>query len=135
MFNHCIRCKCKTCTDADRELDKLTRAKSRLATWKALTSEAYISLSTKDPVLSAFLTSHEVCHISKQEAHYKVFYLKCNVILRLSINDSQTFIISYLYFSISSNHRFQIPFFDKRVSMNSDTKYKLLFDHISFMMT
>ena len=84
---YCFRCKCKTCTDADRELDKLTRAKSRLATWKALTSEAHISLSTKDPVLSAFLTSHEVSHISKHEAHYKVnlFHLKYN--LRLCFVD------------------------------------------------
>ena len=58
-------------------MDELTRSKSRLTVWKALASEAFISLSTRDPVLSAFLTCNEIHQISNQEVHYKVKYSFC----------------------------------------------------------
>ena len=77
----CFRCECNACQGENRELDRLTRAKSRLAAWKALTSEAYISLSTSDPILAAFLTSHDVSHVSRQEVQYKVIILETMVIV------------------------------------------------------
>ena len=60
---------------AANTIDELTRAKSRLATWKAMASEAYVSLSSRDPVLTAFLTCDQIDRISNLEVHYKVSIL------------------------------------------------------------
>jgi hypothetical protein len=53
---HKCHCPCKDCLDAAR-LDELKFARSRLNAYRALSSEAYISLSSDDPILTSFSTA------------------------------------------------------------------------------
>ena len=67
----CMECKGKT------EFDELRFAKSRLNAYRGLASEAYISLSSKDPILTAFELGQELREVAKAEKYFKVRILSC----------------------------------------------------------
>jgi len=54
------------------KFDQLRSAKYRLNAYRGLASEAYISLSSKDPILNAFQLSKELKNLSKDEKYFKV---------------------------------------------------------------
>jgi hypothetical protein len=57
------------------ERDALRRSRARLNAYKGLSSEAYISLTSKDPILTAFELSEELTHLSHVEKHFRSEYL------------------------------------------------------------
>ena len=54
------------------KFDQLRSAKYRLNAYRGMASDAYISLSSKDPILTAFQLSKELTNLSKQEKYFKV---------------------------------------------------------------
>ena len=68
---HKYNCVCSDC-QGKHSLDELKFAKWRLNTFKGLASEAYISLSSKDPILTAFELSEELRELATCEKHYRV---------------------------------------------------------------
>jgi transient receptor potential cation channel subfamily C protein 4 len=59
-----------------RKEDSLRYSKSRLNAYKALASPSLISLSSKDPILTAFQLSWELRRLSRIENEYKDDYEK-----------------------------------------------------------
>jgi transient receptor potential cation channel subfamily C protein 4 len=72
---HDVRCSCHTCISARSE-DSLKYSKSRVNAYKALASPSLISLSSKDPILTAFQLSWELKRLSKIENEFKFDYEK-----------------------------------------------------------
>lgn len=70
---HHYYCNCQECANK-LEFDQLRLAKTRLNAYKGLASGAYISLSSKDPVLTAFELARELRQVAKVEKYYKVRY-------------------------------------------------------------
>ena len=70
-----MRCSCQTCISARSE-DSLKYSKSRVNAYKALASPSLISLSSKDPILTAFQLSWELKRLSKIENEFKFDYEK-----------------------------------------------------------
>ncbi|XP_063439378.1 short transient receptor potential channel 7-like [Mytilus trossulus] len=70
---HKFQCACQECTNK-MKFDKLRSAKYRLNAYRGLASEAYISLSSKDPILTAFELGAEVKHLSRVEKYFKREY-------------------------------------------------------------
>lgn len=70
---HKFQCACQECTNK-MKFDKLRSAKYRLNAYRGLASEAYISLSSKDPILTAFELGAEVKHLSRLEKYFKREY-------------------------------------------------------------
>ena len=68
---HVYNCECHHCK-AKVALDELRYAKSRLNAYKGMASEAYISLSSDDPILTAFQLRQELRHVASKEKHYRV---------------------------------------------------------------
>ena len=68
---HHYYCNCQECSNK-LEFDQLRLAKTRLNAYKGLSSGAYISLSSKDPILTAFELARELRAVSKVEKYYKV---------------------------------------------------------------
>jgi hypothetical protein len=68
---HKCHCPCKDCLDAAR-LDELKFARSRLNAYRALSSEAYISLSSDDPILTSFRLRRELQQVADEEKYYTV---------------------------------------------------------------
>ncbi|KAH9502966.1 Short transient receptor putative channel 6 [Bulinus truncatus] len=56
------------------KFDQLRLAKYRLNAYRGLASEAYISLSSKDPILTAFELAAELRRLSRVEKHFKREY-------------------------------------------------------------
>lgn len=81
---HEYSCKCHQCK-AKVALDELRYAKSRLNAYKGLSSEAYISLSSDDPVLTAFELGQELRHVAAREKHYRVGYISSFLLLLCAI--------------------------------------------------
>nr|KAG5713048.1 hypothetical protein BaRGS_021842 [Batillaria attramentaria] len=71
---HHYYCSCQECANK-LEFDQLRLAKTRLNAYKGLASGAYISLSSKDPVLTAFELARELRRVAKVEKYYKTDYL------------------------------------------------------------
>jgi transient receptor potential cation channel subfamily C protein 6 len=73
---HDFNCKCTECLNKFK-FDSLRHAQSRLNAYRGLTSEAYISLASIDPILTAFDLSHELGILAEKEKFFKVdfFYL------------------------------------------------------------
>jgi len=63
---HCLCDDCRTQTNND----ELKFARSRLNSYRALASEAYLSLSTDDPILASFRLRRELLQIAKEEKYY-----------------------------------------------------------------
>ena len=79
---HKFGCLCQECVNK-MKFDQLRSAKYRLNAYRGLASEAYISLSSKDPVLTAFQLSKELRNLSRNEKYFKVGTL---VYVKLSRN-------------------------------------------------
>ncbi|XP_785826.3 short transient receptor potential channel 3 [Strongylocentrotus purpuratus] len=70
---HAIFCSCKDCTEA-KENDPLLRSLAGLHTYQALGSEAYICLTSHDPILTAFLLSEKLTELASIEKEFKNEY-------------------------------------------------------------
>ena len=70
-----MRCSCQTCITTRSE-DSLKYSKSRVNAYRALSSPSLISLSSKDPILTAFQLSWELKRLSRIENEFKVDYEK-----------------------------------------------------------
>ena len=68
---HHYYCNCQECSNK-LEYDQLRLAKTRLNAYKGQSSGAYISLSSKDPILTAFELARELRAVAKVEKYYKV---------------------------------------------------------------
>ena len=73
---HPYDCKCNVCKESMRG-DELRFARARLNSFLGLGSEAYISLSSDDPILTAFLLGNELRRVAEKEKYYKV--RRCDV--------------------------------------------------------
>ncbi|KAI8790073.1 short transient receptor potential channel 3 [Biomphalaria glabrata] len=73
MKPHKFSCACQECRNK-MKFDQLRLAKYRLNAYKGLASEAYISLSSKDPILTAFELAAELRRLSRVEKHFKSEY-------------------------------------------------------------
>ena len=82
---HHYYCNCQECSNK-LEFDQLRLAKTRLNAYRGLCSGAYISLSSKDPILTAFELARELRGVAKVEKYYKVralLYLHCIIVRNL----------------------------------------------------
>lgn len=68
---HHFNCGCENCV-AQIQYDRLRSAKSRLNSYRGLASEAYISLSSKDPILTAFQLSDEIQELIDSQKFFRV---------------------------------------------------------------
>ncbi|KAL8589975.1 hypothetical protein ACOMHN_007001 [Nucella lapillus] len=71
---HKFSCGCQECRNK-MKFDQLRLAKYRLNAYRGLASEAYISLSSKDPIYTAFELGSELKRLSRVEKHFKADYL------------------------------------------------------------
>lgn len=72
---HHYYCNCQECSNK-LEFDELRLAKTRLNAYKGLASCTYISLTSEDPVLTAFELAKELRYVSTIEKSFKVFMLE-----------------------------------------------------------
>ncbi|GAB1602659.1 short transient receptor potential channel 6-like, partial [Argonauta hians] len=70
---HKYNCQCTECMNRVK-FDHLRAAKMRLNTYKGLASEAYITLSSKDPILRAFTLSKELRSMANTQKFFKKDY-------------------------------------------------------------
>ena len=68
---HHYYCNCQECSNK-LVFDQLRLAKTRLNAYRGLASSAYISLSSNDPILTAFELARELRCVAKVEKYYKV---------------------------------------------------------------
>ena len=70
---HALSCSCHRC---EREMaeDSLRHSLLRIHTYRALTSPAWVSLTSSDPVLTAFKMSWELEHLAMRENEFKDLY-------------------------------------------------------------
>lgn len=68
---HVPSCQCNYCKNR-RKFDPLKHSKSAIHTYRALGSPAYISLTSNDPILTAFLLSEELSQLARTEKEFKV---------------------------------------------------------------
>ena len=71
---HDFHCKCNECINRFK-FDSLRHAQSRLNAYRGLASEAYISLASIDPILTAFELGHELRILSRKEKYFKNEYI------------------------------------------------------------
>ena len=72
---HALTCCCARCRRENSE-DSLRHSLLRIHTYRALSSPAWISLTSADPVLTAFRLSWELDHLAMRENEFKVSLLK-----------------------------------------------------------
>ncbi|XP_002733765.1 transient-receptor-potential-like protein [Saccoglossus kowalevskii] len=70
---HNVTCGCEHCTEKQHE-DSLRHSLHRINTYKALASPAWISLTSSDPILTAFKLSWELEHLAMRENEFKDVY-------------------------------------------------------------
>ncbi|XP_054757317.2 short transient receptor potential channel 7-like [Lytechinus pictus] len=70
---HAILCSCRDCQDAKAN-DPLLRSLAGLHTYQALAGEAYICLTSPDPILTAFLLSEKLTKLASIEKEFKNEY-------------------------------------------------------------
>lgn len=68
---HKCHCTCQECVACTLR-DELKFARWRLNAYKALASEAYISLSSEDPILTSFELRKTLQQVAKEEKYYTV---------------------------------------------------------------
>ena len=72
---HDFGCSCDRCSsELTTQKDQLKRAKKRLNEYRALTSEAYISLTSNDPFQTAFELARQMSKRAAEEKHFKREY-------------------------------------------------------------
>lgn len=69
---HALTCSCARCRRENSE-DSLRHSLLRIHTYRALSSPAWISLTSADPVLTAFRLSWELDHLAMRENEFKVY--------------------------------------------------------------
>ncbi|CAF4567302.1 unnamed protein product, partial [Didymodactylos carnosus] len=72
---HNVRCDCEKCLIYNKE-DSLRHSRSRINAYKALSSPFYISVSSRDPIMTAFELNRELKHLSRIENEFKEEYEK-----------------------------------------------------------
>ncbi|XP_067661619.1 transient-receptor-potential-like protein isoform X1 [Haliotis asinina] len=72
---HQLSCSCKRC-QAQVHADSLRHSLLRINTYRALASPAWISLTSPDPVLTAFMLSWELDKLALRENEFKDSYLQ-----------------------------------------------------------
>ncbi|PIO74091.1 transient receptor ion channel II [Teladorsagia circumcincta] len=82
---HRYSCICETC-DRERLNDSLQYSLKRINTYRALASPAWMSLTSPDPILSAFKLSWELQHLSAVEHEFKETYLQVIAVLNKDYN-------------------------------------------------
>ncbi|CAF0894620.1 unnamed protein product [Rotaria sordida] len=70
---HDVRCNCANCNVYNKE-DSLRHSRSRINAYKALSSPCYISLSSRDPIMTAFDLNRELKRLSRIENEFKQEY-------------------------------------------------------------
>ncbi|CAF4402793.1 unnamed protein product [Rotaria socialis] len=70
---HDVRCDCENCSVYNKE-DSLRHSRSRINAYKALSSPCYISLSSRDPIMTAFDLNRELKRLSRIENEFKQEY-------------------------------------------------------------
>ncbi|KAI1289381.1 Transient receptor potential-gamma protein [Halotydeus destructor] len=70
---HDARCGCEVCHKAAKE-DNLRHSRSRINAYRALCSPSLISLSSRDPILTAFQLSWELSRLSNVEKEFAIEY-------------------------------------------------------------
>jgi hypothetical protein len=70
---HDVRCDCEKCIVYNKE-DSLRHSRSRINAYKALSSPCYISLSSRDPIMTAFDLNRELKRLSRIENEFKQEY-------------------------------------------------------------
>lgn len=70
---HALTCSCQRCKKEVKE-DSLRHSLLRIHTYRALSSPAWISLTSSDPVLTAFKLSWELEHLAMRENEFKDLY-------------------------------------------------------------
>ncbi len=70
---HPVICDCETCQEKQNE-DSLRYSLHRINTYKALASPAWISLTSSDPILTAFKLSWELMRLAIRENEFKDIY-------------------------------------------------------------
>ena len=78
FLKHDVRCSCQECIKSRSE-DSLRYSKSRINAYRALASPSLISLSSKDPILTAFHLSWELKRLSRIENEFKNDYEKLSI--------------------------------------------------------
>jgi len=68
---HPIYCKCADC-ELKQNTDSLKRSLSRLNAYKALSSPAFMALSSVDPITSTFELRQEMMQVAEVEKEFKV---------------------------------------------------------------
>lgn len=68
---HKYGCMCQECINKTK-FDQLRAARYRLNAYKGLASEAYISLSSRDPILAAFQLGNELKKLAQIEKYFRV---------------------------------------------------------------
>lgn len=71
---HVISCQCKDCL-VKQNFDSLKRSRSRFNAYRALASPAYMALSTRDPIMTAFGLRQEMMKLAEAEKEFKVSFL------------------------------------------------------------
>ena len=71
---HKYNCICSECCDKQKK-DELKFAKGRLNAYKGMASEAYISLSSEDPILTSFELRNELHGVATAEKYYTVSWI------------------------------------------------------------
>ncbi|XP_071804854.1 short transient receptor potential channel 7-like isoform X1 [Asterias amurensis] len=70
---HHSLCECTSCHNK-RLFDPLKHSLAGIHAYRALASPAYISLTSQDPILTAFLLSQELMQLSRIEKEFKIEY-------------------------------------------------------------
>jgi hypothetical protein len=72
---HQLSCSCKTCQEQVHK-DSLRHSLLRINTYRALASPAWISLTSADPILTAFKLSHTLEKLALSENEFKETYME-----------------------------------------------------------
>ena len=72
---HELNCKCNECHNR-LKFDSVRHAHARLNTYKGMTSELYVCLTSEDPIQTCFTLRREVLYLAKKENMFKNDYLK-----------------------------------------------------------
>ncbi|KAK4012303.1 hypothetical protein OUZ56_021403 [Daphnia magna] len=116
---HDVRCGCIDCVTSRQE-DSLRHSRSRINAYRALASPSLISLSSKDPILTAFELSWELRRLSFMEHEFKSEYQE----LRKQCQDFATALLDHTRSSyeleVMLNHDPKGPAFEHgdRMSLN-----------------
>ncbi|KAK8754744.1 hypothetical protein V5799_002566, partial [Amblyomma americanum] len=72
---HALSCGCRRCCE-DTRRDSLRHSLRRIHAFRALASPAWISLTSEDPILTAFKLSWELGRLAQRENEFKEIYLE-----------------------------------------------------------